>query len=228
MDVLRYTLAGAALALLVAMAGVTWLFTHQGYPNVVYYERLSLSFGTQSQYRQPAELWVDPARNVALRATGGDAGRTSYYTEPVGRTIVADPSGTYPGDPYTDDEWQAFTADNAVLRRGGFLGLAEARLAHAQGTIRRVSLSGHEALQFETTLHAGSVDHLVIWLDAHTHAPLQLQVSSSGYTLTQTVLQTRRLAAGSLPSGFFEPPRRRDTLWDSTLSWVRDHLVPGR
>lgn len=228
MGALRVTVAGVAAALLIALAAVGWLALHQGYPNAVYYERLRVSLGAQSGYQAPAELWVDPARNVALRITEGNFDRTSYYIQPGGRTMVADPSGTYSGDPFSADEWRAFTADNAVLGRGGFAGLAETRLAHARGPVHRVMLHGHAALQFETTLHSDSGTHLEIWIDARTHAPLQLQVSYPGYLFTQAVQQTRILPANSLPRDFFDPPRRRDSIWDHALSWVHEHLVPAR
>jgi hypothetical protein len=228
MDAIRFALVGAALAVIATLAGVAWLITHQGYPDTVYYERLSVSTAMLPSYHQSAELWVDPARNLALRTTTTGFGRTSSYIQPGGHTAVVDATGSYAGDSLSDDEWRAFMADNSALARGGFLGLATSRLAHANGPIRRVMLNGRPALRFETAQHSDTVERLVVWIDALTHEPLQLQVSYPEYTFTQTVLQMRRLPAGSLPPDFFDPPRRHGTLWDSALSWVRDHLIPSR
>lgn len=72
------------------------------------------------------------------------------------------------------------------------------------------------------SLFAGS---WVQWLFAqgctHGAGTTRLDIGS-GYVATVSCIPYHRIAAGSLPANFFDPPHR--TLWDTALQWVRSHL----
>lgn len=216
-------LIGAMVAIaVIGMAGMAaFAYANRHYPNPVFYERLSIGGSALQPGPEQIELWVDPQRNVELRTNRIEGYRYDTLIDRDGRRERSFRDGIVSADePVPASEAEATTRDWQQLRRGGFRALAEARLASAIGVVSRVAYEGHQALRFATGRHSGQTRALIAWIDAATHEPLALQVDTAEYSFTQRVLQTQRIAPGTLPPGFFDPPRARSALWDGINSWL--------
>jgi hypothetical protein len=209
---------------LLCIAGLlAWVRAHSGYPNTIYYERLTITNTSVPGSAEYAELWVDPRRNLELRVTGDGPYRYSTLIDRNGQYVRSFRTGMlFEEERLPDDVARSLIRDWQYLEQGGFRALAESRLAHATGPIAHVQFAGHAALRFETTQHDRDTQRLIVWIDARTHDPLQLEVVSTDYDYTQRVQQMRRFDPGSLPAGFFQPPHAHTSYWDQALNWLRD------
>lgn len=213
-------------AVILGAAGLSlWLLAQRGYPNTVYYEQVTISGPAIGGSPQMTEIWVDPRTGRELRLTHNPAGAYMSLIAAGDRHEYTIRNGaTYDDTPIPDDTTRSLRADWRQLERGGFQALGAYRLAHAVGPIHRVRFSGRPALLFETDRHDHEAQHLLIWLDARTGSPLQLELQGFDYTLVQRVISTRRIAPGHLPPAFFDLPTPHISYWDQAVRWIRGRL----
>jgi hypothetical protein len=219
-------LAGVVTLTILCLAGVaTFWYAHRGYPDVVYYERVTLSGPLLQPPTEQVELWVDPARRLEVRSTGTG---TAHYTTLVDQQGQRERD--FSGGMVISTQWysvsqaRAQVADWLQLQRGGFRGLASYRLAGAVGPIAHVLLYDRAALRFDTARHDAQTLRLTVWIDARTHDPLQLRVQTVDYSYTQRLASFRRIDPGTLPAGFFDPPRPASSYWEQALQWLRQRI----
>lgn len=219
--------AGVTALIVACLAAVAaFWYTHRGYPDVVYYERVVLAGPALQPPVQQVEMWVDPDRNLELRRTSAGAFRDTSLIDQQGRHVREYGDGGI----LITDQW--FTADQAASQRadwqqlahGGFRALANYRLADAVGPVARVLLDGRAALRFDTARHDGETQRLTVWVDARTHDPLQLRVQAPAYDYTQRLVSARRIDPGTLPADFFDPPHPADAFWNQAVAWLRGHV----
>ena len=214
-----------SLVILGAAALSFWLLAQRGYPNLVYYERVAVSGSIIGNSPQITEIWVDPRTGRELRLNHDPAGSyTSLIAAGDQHEYTIRDGATYEDAPIPDDAARSLRADWQQLAHGGFRALGAYRFAHALGPVHRVRLGDHPALRFETDRHDHQTQHLLVWLDARTRSPLQLEVQGFDYTLVQRVLSTRRIAPGRLPAAFFDLPHPHTSYWDQAVQWIRGRL----
>ncbi|HWE62172.1 MAG TPA: hypothetical protein VHB98_10725, partial [Chloroflexota bacterium] len=78
---------------------------------------------------------------------------------------------------------------------------------------------------FDTSRHDRETEKLTVWIDARTHMPLQIQVRTFDYAFTQRVDRLQRIAPGTLPANFFDPPQPHTSFWQQALDWL--HRASG-
>lgn len=67
-----------------------------------------------------------------------------------------------------------------------------------------------------STGNAGNGNSRVVHLD-----------TGSGYLSTLICVRHQRLAPGTLPAGFFDPPHGHTSPWDQALDWMHQHIGLG-
>jgi hypothetical protein len=221
-----FQISGCVALIAICLGSVAaFLQAHHGYPDVVYYERVTVAGPALQPPVEQVDIWVDPLRNVERRVSADNASPNTTLIDQQGRRIRDYLEGAIVSQQsLSPDEAGAELRDWRQLLHGGFRALANYRLAYAAGPITHVIVDGHDALRFDTARHDGQTQRLTVWIDAHTHDPLQLQVQTAYYTYIQRVDTYRRIEPGTLPSGFFDAPRPTTSYWDRTLQWVRDKL----
>lgn len=214
-----------ALTALCLGAVVYFMYGHRGYPDAVYFERVTITSTTLQPMKEQIDMWVDPQRNLELRVTDDGTVRYTTLVDQHARRVREFQDGLIISkQSMQTDEAAAQVSDWQQLLHGGFRALANHRLAHAAGPITHVVLDGHDALRFDTTQHDGETQRLTVWIDAHTHDPLQLQVQTAYYNYTQRVDSFRRIDPATLPASLFDPPRPATSYWDLVLHWLRGKL----
>lgn len=239
--------------LLVMVGGVAaWQYVYRGYPNVVYYQVVTVrvrmqtnKFGLTRHYEGTilVRRWTDcqgqrrltrssPSmlilgHGVMRMAQGSLLERNGkVYALAIGQIlppVIARPGST--PSPLSILGYSALEPECQLLQRAGFAGLATALLGHARGPIMRVQYAGHSALRFSVP-HEG-----VFWVDAGTHMVMAEQLftppaPSDVWTFTQTAryVTQERLASYTLPTTFFDPPHTHRTLWERISGWLQAHL----
>ncbi|HWE63996.1 MAG TPA: hypothetical protein VHB98_19960 [Chloroflexota bacterium] len=231
---LRWLLVLLAVPILVTGGMAAWQYAHRGYADAVYYQHVVET--TQGLYAPPetaTEQWVDPGKQwVRTFTVSGSGSAQASDLEYIlgGQYYFAghiDPVPDPPG-------YQPLIAQLCQqVRDGTPRGLGAVALAHAVGTVTHLRFLGHHALRFVTTMSlqwtTPQVDRIVVWLDAASLVPLQQQiVNTDGSVATDHYLQAERLAPGTLPAGFFDPPHSRASLWDRLTGWLQDHMEGHR
>lgn len=212
-----------------------WRVAPHGYPYTVYYVRSTFVY---AQYHRPTrapgsargsivsspldmtETWIDPGHDL-LRSRNrsssvdvilhGQQPTVIHGFEPLHGPVLV------PVWPYYH-----------MLTHGGFGGLGRSLLSTATGSAVHDQLDGRSTIRFNTT-HFGFA-HLpsVVWLDARSLAPVRAETATAAYLQIDRMV-TRRLAAGSLPRGFFDVPARAHlSLWDRSVQWFRDPMHTER
>jgi hypothetical protein len=222
---LGWTVLLASLLAIGLIGLASWAYAHQGYPNIVYYqEDVITTTGTGAWPTYRLQRWIDPQRRI-MRVTWSQNSDRAIRLVRDGRAYSFD--DTLPPDGWTlpPDRAQSIEQLYDDLEHGD---IGAALLAHEVGPITRARLDGHPALRFATSeqiaAHGPGTRRIIAWIDARSHALLQVQTVYADRTVTtDRYLRAQRLPPGSLPRGYFTLTRGHSA-WEQGLGWIRDRL----
>jgi hypothetical protein len=246
----RWLLVPLAALLLAAGGVAAWAGAQRGYPEVVYYAHYLLLPSPANPQQVSFEEWVDPRRQCLFTLALSADGTASWLSingvtyqllhqaasSPTIRLWLATagaggmveqvvfapgPAAARVATPNGDSAYQ-LQVDQALLA-AGWPRVYAAWSLRAAGPGVPMRLVGHQVLRLAVS------QAVTVWLDLHTHLPVQVQVSVHAPfvpVVQQTVrfLRWVQLVPYTLPADFFDPPHARPSLWDQVTGWLHNHL----
>jgi hypothetical protein len=220
-------MAGLLLALAACGALVGWRAAHAtgGYPGAVFYSRSTMLTMTGSGQAQATyEEWVDPTRHRDLTREQDVTGTTIVLSRDgrVFQTTVEIQGTTMSTTGPAQPDAGAQAARDGELLAGGWPRVFAGSQHSGHGQAVPVLFAGRQALR--STLPDG----VTLWIDRATGLPLQRRWDFTEQHTTYRYLLWARLAPGTLPVTFFDPPGHRPSLWDQFTGWLHARLPARR
>jgi hypothetical protein len=219
----RFPVAGLLLLLAVCGIGVGWRAAHSagGYPVVVFYSRATMLTMTNSgEVQATYEEWVDPTQHRDRSREQDVTGTTTILSRDgsVYQTTVEVGGSRMSTTGLLQPDGGEQAARDRQLLAGGWPRVFVGSLGQGHGPVAHVAFAGRPALTY--TLPGG----VTMWTDLRTRLPLQRQWDFTEEHTTYRYLIWSRLSPNTLPATFFDPPAKRQALWDQFTGWLHARL----